>query len=203
MSEMRVYQEKMLNSKKEIVVCNWERGEGKTYSIFRKIMENKNGKYLYISPFEPRALQDYFREYVYEENILIKLHKCSRDKISIEFNNGDILEVFCYKPNNEPRALRNISITFFDEYYPSKEYIDSIVKPKDVIQIFIMMSNNTIEYIDSRTNKITRSNFCDIQIEELMIEYAETPKNKNTTLSRENILKQINVLQNMRCGNKE
>jgi len=185
MSEMRVYQEKMLNSKKEIVVCNWERGEGKTYSIFRKIMENKNGKYLYISPFEPRALQDYFREYVYEENILIKLHKCSRDKISIEFNNGDILEVFCYKPNNEPRALRNISITFFDEYYPSKEYIDSIVKPKDVIQIFIMMSNNTIEYIDSRTNKITRSNFCDIQIEELMIEYAETPKNKNTTLSRE------------------
>ena len=203
MSEMRVYQDKMLNSKKEIVVCNWERGEGKTYSIFRKIMENKNGKYLYISPFEPRALQDYFREYVYEENILIKLHKCSRDKISIEFNNGDILEVFCYKPNNEPRALRNISITFFDEYYPSKEYIDSIVKPKDVIQIFIMMINNNIEYIDSRTNKITRSNFCDIQIEELMIEYAETPKNKNTTLSRENILKQINVLQNMRCGNKE
>ena len=28
MSEKRVYQDKMLNSEKEIVICNWERGDG-------------------------------------------------------------------------------------------------------------------------------------------------------------------------------
>ena len=94
MSEMRVYQDKMLNSKKEIVVCNWERGEGKTYSVFRKIIENKNGKYLYISPFSSRILQDYFKEYTYKESNSIKLYKSSRERDSIEFNDGNKLEVF-------------------------------------------------------------------------------------------------------------
>lgn len=50
--------------------------------------------------------------------------------------------------------------------------------------------------------KFDKENFYDIQIEELMQEYAETPKNKTTTLTRENILKQISILQNMKKNNK-
>lgn len=202
MSEKRVYQDKMLNSKKEIVVCNWERGEGKTYSVFRKIMENKNGKYLYISPFEPRTLQDYFKEYVYAEKEKFKLYKVSRDKIYIECNNGDVLEIYCYKPNVEPKELKNIKIAFFDECYPSKEYIDNVIKPKDVEQIFIMITNDNIEYIINSQNKVFNyREFFEQQIQELMFEYAGMHKDKTTTLTRENILKQIKVLQDMQRGN--
>ncbi|MDP4146638.1 MAG: hypothetical protein Q8936_19540, partial [Bacillota bacterium] len=45
------------------------------------------------------------------------------------------------------------------------------------------------------------SNFYDMQIQELMEEYTETPKNRNTTLTRENILKQIKILQDMKMIN--
>jgi hypothetical protein len=203
MSEKRVYQEKMLSSEKEIVICNWERQKGKTYSIFRKIMENKNGKYLYISPFNSIALKDCFKEYTYKRKDTIKLYKSSRDNDSIEFNDGNKIEVFYVKPNTQFRGCRNIKIAFFDECYINKEYIDSILKPMDVKQVYCMITNDNIEYIDSRQikNDFTTKEFYDIQIKELMEEYAETPKNKNTTLSRENILKQIKVLQDMKRGN--
>lgn len=51
---------------------------------------------------------------------------------------------------------------------------------------------------DSKEKRnLNKDNFYDIQIEELMEEYADIPKNKNTTLTRENILKQIQMLQDM------
>lgn len=51
---------------------------------------------------------------------------------------------------------------------------------------------------NKKKSKIDKDSFYDIQIEELMEEYAETPKNRNTTLTRENILKQIQMLQDIR-----
>lgn len=56
------------------------------------------------------------------------------------------------------------------------------------------------------TKKIDNLNFSyedfyDIQIKELMQEYTEIPKNERTTLTRENILRQIKTLQDMKRGN--
>lgn len=208
MSEKRIYQDKMLNSKKEIVVCNWERGDGKTYSIVSKILQNGNGKYLYVSAFEPIALQECIEEYIDINKERILNCKISRDKITIEFarrnpedfNKNVIIEIFCIKPNTQFKGQRNIKSAFCDECYLDKQYIDGILKPMDVKQIYFMLTNDNIEYIDSR-NSTKVENFYDKQIEELMIEYAETDKNRNTTLTRENILNQIKVLQDMKRGN--
>jgi hypothetical protein len=62
-----------------------------------------------------------------------------------------------------------------------------------------MMTNDNMEYIDSRKykNEFSIKEFYNTQIKELMIEYSEIHKDKTTTLTRENILKQIKVLQDM------
>ena len=203
MSEKRIYQEKMLNSEKEIVVCNWERGEGKTYSIFRKIMENKNGKYLYVSPFSGRTLQDYFKELCLAETENIKNFSNSKEFTKIEYKNGDKLEVYYSlfnSDNNNIIGKRNIGMAFYDECYPNKDTINKILKPIDVNQIFIMMTNDNIEYINSR-KAFDCQGFFKQQIEELMMEYSNLSKTQNTTMTRENILKQIKALQDMARGN--
>lgn len=55
---------------------------------------------------------------------------------------------------------------------------------------------------DVNNIKFDTGNFYDNQIEELMIEYSEIPKNRNTTLTRENILQQIHLLQEIKKDNK-
>lgn len=207
MSEKRVYQDKMLSSEKEIVVCNWERGEGKTYSIFKKIMESKNGKYLYISSFEARTLQDYFKEYTHKESDSIKLYKSSRNKDYIEFNNGDRIEVFYIKPDTQFRGARNIKIAFFDECYLNKEYIDSVLKPMEVKQVYCMITNDSIEYIGSRkenelwewlelsSNPKNLNTFIDASIMKLINEFSNIPQTEKTTMTRNSILDMIGKLQ--------
>jgi hypothetical protein len=215
MSEKRVYQNKMQNSNKEVVVCNWERGDGKTYSIFQKIIEEKNGRFIYISPFEECTLRDYFNEYIHTNNEkdLIKLFKNSRDRLYLEFNNGNVIEVFLMKPSSNFRGSRNIKIAFCDEYYPSKEFIDSILKPMDVKQVYIMVTNDNMEYIDSRndiekdfmkkftkiaSNKESMNNFIDGTIVKLIYEFSLVPQTEKTTMTRNSILDMIGKLQVLR-----
>lgn len=54
-----------------------------------------------------------------------------------------------------------------------------------------------IENDSKEKRNINKDNFYDIQIEELMEEYTDIPKNRNTTLTRENILKQIQMLKEL------
>lgn len=205
MSEKRVYQEKMLNSKKEIVICNWERGQGKTHSIFTKIVRHGVGKYIYISSFEPVMLKNEIKEYVRNLSNYIKTSKFSKDEIIIEFTNSDFInggfiEIYFLKPSADFRGKRNMDIAFFDECYPDKLYIDGVLKPMGVKQIYTMFTNDSIEYIDSR-NSVKVENFYSNQIEELMIEYSNIPKNEKTTITREKILQQIKILQDMQKNN--
>jgi hypothetical protein len=98
------------------------------------------------------------------------------------------------------RGQRNIKIAFCDECYIDKLYIDSVLKPLDVKQIYMMFTYDNVEYIDSR-NSSKVENFYDNQIEELMIEYSNITKNEKTTLTREKILQQIHILQEMKKKN--
>lgn len=122
-------------------------------------------------------------------------------------------------------AMVSISYTWLRNLYPCKSVEVYNIKLKQLIENHLMTKEwlDTIkqedsklafrqefdlfeEYnevftegkIDAKNKNFDISNFYDKQIEELMIEYSETPKNKNTTLTRENILKQITILQNMK-----
>lgn len=214
MSEKRVYQDKMLNSEKEIVICNWERGDGKTYSIFKKILQDKNGKYLYISKFTFMALQDYFKEYVNENNNILSYCNLSKDKTIIEFKNGNTIQVYYIKPSSEFKGQRNIKIAFCDECYIDKIYIDTILKPMDVKQVYMMFTNDNIEYIDSRKINTeqetmkkcfniakydkTMNTFIDANIIKLIDEFSKVPMNEKTTMTRNSILDMIGKLQALR-----
>lgn len=203
MSEKRVYQEKMLNSKKEIVVCNWERGEGKTYSIFKNILRCSDGKCLYISN-NNTGIRKYLKDHIEQRKIRSLGFKKITDTESrttiIENENYGIDILYSRLDSlNEYRGIKDIMYVFFDEYFPNSNEL-SIIKSMGVKQIFIMVTNGNVEYIDSR-RLIQIDNFYNKQIEELMIEYAEIDKNKNTTMTRENILKQIKILQDMERGN--
>jgi hypothetical protein len=154
-----------------------------------------------------RRLQDCIKEYVSElsqdQKDEIKLVTDSRDLIKIEYKDGNRIEVYYINSNNKDRTIgrRNIDMAFCDECYPNKEYIDSILKPMDIKQVYIMITNDNIEYIDSRKSKeFNYQEFFKQQIIELMIEYSKIVKNEKTTMTRENILKQIKILDDLRSG---
>lgn len=193
----RVYQEKMLNSKAKVVFCNWNRGDGKTYSIFRKIREEHIQKSIYVSKSNNKALGSCFKRYIERNEYNIKIDK--NIKISMDF--GRDIEIICLNAINDYdiRCLKDIEYIFFDEYIPTERELDllKILNPK---QIYIMTTKEGMECIDN-INIVNPTNFYDTQIQELMIEYQNTPKRENTTMTRDKILQQIRMLQNMKRDN--
>lgn len=205
MSEKRVYQDKMLNSKKEIVICNWERGTGKTYSILNKAMYCDK-KCAYFSYNEGMTIKNHVNNIVKEEEkIQIKpfyeFENTSQRTILKRFKDGIRgikLEMYYFDPNNvdKLRGLKDFRYAFFDECFPSESILRAL-RIIGVEQIFIMMTNDNVEYINNR-NSTKIENFYDNQIEELMIEYSDVSKTEKTTLTREKILQQIHILQEMK-----
>lgn len=197
MSE-RVYQEKMLNSKAKIVFCNWKRGEGKTYSIFRKIIEEYVQKSIYVSQSNNKVLGSYFKRYAERNEYDIKIDK--NIKISIDFKGA--IEITCLNTISDYniRGVKDIEYIFFDEYMPTERELDllKILNPK---QIYIMTTKEDMECIDNVSVQ-DFSDFYDEQIKELMIEYASTPKKENTTMTRDKILQQIKMLKDMKRDSK-
>lgn len=212
MSEMREYQQKMLNSKSEIVFCNWERGKGKTYSIFKKMLEDKNRKYIYVSSNRTKALRDCFTEYINEERNSIKHFKDSGNEISIHFYNGDLLQVFIGSINSftdKLRGLNDIEYAFLDECYPNEEIV-KFVKEMGAKQLYYMITNDNIEYIDSKyendglydwlnlADTENLNKFIDASIMKLINEFSNIPQTERTTITRNNILDMIEKLQRIK-----
>ena len=200
MSEMRDYQEKMVKSKKDITICNWDRGEGKTWCIFKDIIGLGEGRFIYVSNYNHKVLTKYFEEYAHNNEFIYRI-MIANDFIKIKYNNKREVVVYLSNSNqinNGLRELKDIDKVYYDEAFPSSEEIDflkSLGRQGLVPKIYIMMTNDNIEYIEHREDN---NNFYDFQIQELMNEYANTPKRENTTMTREKILQQIKMLQDIK-----
>ena len=159
MREMRDYQEKMLNSNKRIVMCNWDRQTGKTYSILEKITKTNLNRIAIITPIDAIKYNKYIGdllEYEFNYNNVVK------NKYSVIV---DDKEIYTYNYDYNMRGLKYFDGIFFDEYIPSSYELRYKIYPilKENGKIFIMFTNNDIEYITDKENKKDKTSLEKIQ----------------------------------------
>lgn len=218
MSEMREYQQKMLKSKSKIVMCNWNRGKGKTYSIIQKMLQ-KGGSWVFITPTCTRKCDVIHKElemYFREENICYREFKVFNNRIEIHFNKefyikDGVRDLYILFENADNfRISLKVDYVVIDDYeLNSRDEIRRVISEAKTIrgleQIIITTSIDNFEYIDDKENKIeiNEQEWIDNQIRELMKEFASIPKADNTTKRREVVLDMINRLNHMRISEKE
>lgn len=199
MSEMREYQQKLLNSDKKIVMCNWERGNGKTHAIMQKILQSE-GNWVFITNTVhskqnlmydkiSQALKSYGKGFVLETrgNMIALTFVCEK-KIHIYFENA-----------NTFRYGIKYDYVVFDDEIVDIEVIRQAKTIRGLKQIIIATTDEDFEYIDDGNNlTIDKENWIEQQIKELMIEFSNISKNERTTMTREKILGMIKQLESMR-----
>ena len=146
---MNKWQEKMLESDKRIIICNWGRGKGKTQAIFNKIIRQDSGVFVYFNI--NKATRDWFKfvfkEY-FEDNCYGKI-AIYPDKIICSFDNGTEYEILLLGTNIESiKGYKKIDMVFYDDCFPDIESFESILENIHVKQFYVMFSNSNVEYID-------------------------------------------------------
>lgn len=209
MSE-RVYQQKMLNSKSKVVMCNWKRGSGKTHAMVKKIL-TMEGNVLILT----KGSNDDYAKIIHttlmemkkeDENIekSIKRIFIRKYAITIEVDDRLINIVISNVSNTDHVRGLYFGYLIFDNYYPSEvEIYDTRYYKSSVKQVFIFGTFDDLEYIsdkpDSDSTSISNmSNFIETQIKELMLEFSGMPKRENTVKTRNDILKQVAELVNIK-----
>ena len=212
MSEMREYQQKLIKSKCKIVLCNWNRGKGKTYSIIQKMLQ-KGGSWVFITPICTgkcdvihKELEMYFRE----ENICYREFKVSNNRIEIHFNKEFYLRdkvkdlYILFENADKFRFSPKVDYVVIDDYeLNSRDEIRRVISEAKTIrgleQIIITTSIDDFEYIDDKEIiNIDKSKWIDSEINKLMNEFSNIPKEENTTKRRDIILNMIERLESMR-----
>lgn len=197
MSELREYQSRMLKSKKKIVMCNWERGDGKTWSIAQDIIRGSVGNYVYCSRISGDYILSDYIELKYKTDCLVDKIVAKRDGVKIKFIDDLGTKTILFISKFEGiRNVSDIKCIYFDEIMPNEDEIETIKKYHPNARIVIMMTNDDIEYIEHK-KKNSIDNFYETQIKELMDEYATIPKDSNTTMTREKVLYQMRMLKDM------
>ena len=194
MSELRDYQERMLKSKKKIVICNWKRGSGKTTAVNRKIQE---------------------LSYKYNDSVHILFIGSNINNIAknVEyFNYNKSLDYGTFSNSVRGRRFDYIIIDGND-YVNNSIIINNIYKSMinvHVKQIFIMQSdeNNVIDYISDDYNNLNNDydikrdmmkalvnnsvdNFKELAIKKLLIEFSKIEGTEKNTLTREKIIDMV------------
>lgn len=213
MSEMREYQQKLIKSKCKIVLCNWNRGKGKTYSIIQKMLQ-KGGSWVFITPICTRKCDVIHKElemYFREENICYREFKVSNNRIEIHFNKEFYLRdgvkdlYILFENADKFRFSPKVDYVVIDDYeLNSRDEIRKVISEAKTIrgleQIIITTSiDDDFEYIDDKEIiNIDKSKWIDSEINKLMNEFSNIPKEENTTKRRDIILNMIERLESMR-----
>lgn len=190
MSELREYQRKMLNSKKNVVICNWKRGSGKTFACLEKILDDNVIEVLFITNNVSASKS------ILEQELINRGYS-----IANNVNKNNII-IFSYKSiifhtmNNVDliRGSHHFDVVIFDDCVPDK--IDDIMKYNS--QIYMMFSNENLEYICDDNEKIDKSKFKEESINKLMEEFLSIEPSDKNTMRRKDILFMLKELQNMK-----
>lgn len=204
MSEMREYQQKMLESKgKGIVLCDWDRGKGKTYSIANFIAKNINFnrplKILIVGNYDCREIAILLRRKL-ERKISINgfdivYHGVKGITVS-SFNDSKkyILADIVTTLNIEKTRGMEIDYALCDEYIPSSNELNMFYN-SGAKKVYILGTFG-IDYISDK--EVNEEEWIDNEINKLMCEFSSIDNAENTTKRREIILCMITKLKSMK-----
>lgn len=208
---MAEYQNKMLNSQKKFVICNWKRGSGKTTALVKKILV-PNKKILWVSKNNNLNYLHYCIKDIIHENIEIEtLCGCLKGKIIIKFKHGNRTTIDFINNMNSSQIEGEGSYDWIigDEVFINKECIQNNIKLKEDGQIICAFTDDELEYISDEDNNdidIAETNikfdrFIDNQIIKLSNEFEEY--DNHIRGQREEILSMIERLIKLKRDYKE
>lgn len=210
---MREYQEKILKSQNRVVFGNLKRGSGKSYTIARAIRNDicdsdTDGDIVVVlqpsGSFSENIIAGYIKDFTRNEVLRWRSCKFKKDEITIINRNGILTRISFVKYSDDfihvTKELKAKKV-YFDDCIPNKNEIKDITlinSIKKVIVLFTYIENEEIEYIDDVKIAIDDKEWTLKEIRELMGEYSSIIKCENTTIRREKVLIQIEMLNNLK-----
>lgn len=198
MSE-RGYQQKLIESKSNVVIGDWNRRTGKTSTIAESIWYNcetmeDTVKVLVVSGYEYKSVSNLIQDYLDEiTDNNINIVSRGFEKLFVKYKDSILIDITFTKSIENSRGIK-VDYVYCDEYIPSSNEI-SIFNSLGAKKICILGTFD-FEYISDKETKIevNEQEWVKQQIKELMQEFAEIPKRENTTRTREVILGMISKL---------
>lgn len=210
---MREYQEKILKSQNRVVFGNLKRGSGKSYTIAMSIKEdvcNSDTNSDIVVVLQPNGssseniVAGYIKDFTKNEVLRWRSCKFKKDEITIINRNGVSTRInFIRYSDDFVYAIKELKArkVYFDDCIPNKDEIKDITlinSIKKVIALFTYIENEEIEYIDDVKISIDDREWIPKEIRELMGEYSSISKCENTTIRREKVLIQIEMLNDLK-----
>lgn len=215
--KLNKYQKELLESDKRLIICDWDRGLGKSYGTFayihNKCVKDKTNV-LYIG-FNPTVYCKMFNDFICKNKLKDYIEYIEGydfvyyNKSKIYFRNKSL-------NINTLRGLYNFDYIIFDDSFS----IENLFKFKDYInystKIIITLSSNKNPKIDifsyknndgncyeneieeNKINNITIESFKDKSIKKLMKEYLNMESIERTSMTRERILGMIKTINELK-----
>lgn len=199
MREIREYQTKLLTSNKNVVICNWKRGSGKTYTAIEKVIE-KGGNCLYLTEVGDINM---INNYCLSNKDNIQYYKAVRTENYIEIvKNNKKTKFICESDNVDFNDLREQHFNYIicDEYLPSSKdlkILDSMLCDSNS-QIIVCITNNDIEYIQDINENKDINSWVNTNIINLMKEFSTIDPSEKNTIRRNSILDMIEKLNKLK-----
>lgn len=202
MSE-RGYQQKLIKSKSNVVIGDWNRCASKTSTIAESIWYNcetieDTVKVLVVSGYEYKSVSNLIQDYLDEiTDNNINIVSRGFEKLFVKYKDSILIDITFTKSIENSKGMK-VDYVYCDEYIPSSNEI-SIFNNSGAKRIYILGTFD-FEYISDEETKIEidEQEWVKQQIKELMQEFVDIPKRENTTKRREVVLDMINRLSHMR-----
>lgn len=207
--ELNGHVEELTKSKSKINICDWDRGCGKSTTMFefinRKCLNEKcNILLLYDKNISImiNKINNYYTECKYLKNI--NKFIMNRNDGKVKYFNGSNIDIKTFNAD----FIRGMNIKYdyiiIDDNYSYKNLFlikDLEINIKPTTQfIFTLSSNdrpdiNIIKY--NKDDNINEETFKKETLSKLINEYNTLPNNKTTTMTRLNILNMIKIIKEL------
>ncbi len=210
--KLNEYQEKLMKSDKNVIICDWDRATGKTWGVFNYINKkciNEPLKILYLSHFPLIGFGE-FKEFLMRNNLQKDINRMKGSKIDGKsiYKNTSVIHF---------KNIKNINTEYFrgmscfdyivlddmsDVYYLFN--IKDLVTNKTKIIITLTSSDNSNIDVLSYENNLNDSenieinSFKETAINKLMREFLSMDFTEKTSMTRERLLGMIKTIRELK-----
>lgn len=210
--KLNKYQEELMKSNKNVIICDWDRATGKTWGVFNYINEkciNKPLKILYLN-HSTLIMFEEFKKFLMKNDLQKDIDYIKKSNIDGEFiyRNTSVIHF---------KNIKNINTDYFRrmgyfDYIILDDIIDvyclfnikDLVTNKTKIIITLTSSNNSnIDILSYKNNldnseNISINSFKETAINKLMKEFLSMDFTEKTSMTRERLLGMIKTIRELK-----
>ena len=210
--KLNKYQEELMKSNKNVIICDWDRATGKTWGVFNYINEkciNKPLKILYLN-HSILIMFEEFKKFLMKNDLQKDIDYIKKSNIDGKFiyRNTSVIHF---------KNIKNINADYFRrmgyfDYIVLDDIIDvyCLFNIKDLItnktKIIITLTssdNSNVDILSYKNNldnseNISINSFKEIAINKLMKEFLSMDFTEKTSMTRERLLGMIKTIRELK-----